>query len=44
MASVSLDEEIESFEASASTVFAPLRIRPLREGPFRSSAAGHLRG
>ncbi|MEB3371947.1 AraC-like ligand-binding domain-containing protein [Saccharopolyspora mangrovi] len=37
MMSVSSDEEVGEFEASASTVFAPLRIRPLRPGPFRSS-------
>ncbi|MFC7343842.1 helix-turn-helix domain-containing protein [Saccharopolyspora griseoalba] len=37
MTSVGLDEDIEAFEASASEVFAPLRVRPLRPGPFRSS-------
>ncbi|MDI2030307.1 helix-turn-helix domain-containing protein [Saccharopolyspora sp. TS4A08] len=44
--SVDVDEQIGEFEASASTVFAPLRIRPLRPGPFpnslRAASAGDV--
>ncbi|MTD56599.1 AraC-like ligand-binding domain-containing protein [Amycolatopsis pithecellobii] len=37
---------VEHFEAMASAVFAPLRIRPLEPGPFaagfRSASAGEV--
>ncbi|PXY22736.1 helix-turn-helix domain-containing protein [Prauserella muralis] len=46
MTSVSVDEHVASFEASASTAFAPLRIRPLGPGPFtgalRAATAGDV--
>lgn len=44
MVSVGSGECVESFEASASALFAPLRIRPLRPGPLPNSLRATIAG
>ncbi|GAA2360901.1 hypothetical protein GCM10009854_45130 [Saccharopolyspora halophila] len=44
MMSVGSQEQVEPFEASASALFAPLRIRPLRPGPLPNSLRATIAG